>query len=94
MTEKFIVLDPTSEVEATRVERAPRPEHIHTLGLLDNGKRNSDKLLREIAAMLTTHYPGVALNYYRKPSPYRPAPPSLLDQAASENDAILVGIGD
>ena len=94
MTEKFIVLDPTLEVEATRVERAPRPKHIRTLGLLDNGKRNSHELLNQIAAMLSTHYPGVTLNYYRKPSPYRPAPTPLLDQAASENDALLVGIGD
>ena len=94
MTEKFIVLDPTSEVDATRVEPAPRPKHIRTLGLLDNGKRNSEKLLRQVADMLTTHYPGVTLNYYRKPSAYRPAPTPLLDQAASENDAVLVGIGD
>jgi hypothetical protein len=94
MTEKFIVLDPTLEVEVTRVERAPRPAVVRTLGLLDNGKRNSDKLLREIGDMVAAQYPDVTLNYYRKPSPYRPAPTPLLDQAASENDAVLVGIGD
>lgn len=67
---------------------------VHTLGLLDNGKHNSETLLRRIADMVATNYPGAKLNYYRKPSPYRPAPTPLLDQVASENDAVLVGIGD
>ena len=81
--EKFIVLDPTLEVETQRVERAARPAHIRVLGLLDNGKRNSHKLLQEWRAMLKADHPGVTLNYYRKPSAYRPAPSDLLDQVVS-----------
>ena len=94
MTQKFIVLDPTLKVEAARVQRAPRPAHISSLGLLDNGKPNSDKLLKKITAMLVAHYPGLRIHYYRKPGAYRPAPTALLDQVASECDAVLVGIGD
>ena len=94
MTEPFIVLDPTLEVETTRKERAPRPAAFHTIGLLDNGKPNSDKLLKKVAAMLQTRYPGMQINYYRKPGAYRPAPIALLDRVAAECDVALVGIGD
>ena len=94
MPEKFIVLDPTLEVEAPRVARAPRPSSISTLGLLDNGKPNSDKVLKKVAALLAEQHPDMKINYYRKPSAYRPAPTALLDQAVAESDAVLVGIGD
>jgi len=94
MTEPFIVLDPTLEVEATRKERATRPQQFHTIGLLDNGKPNSDKLLKKVAAMLESRYPGVQINYYRKPGAYRPAPKELLDRVADECDVAIVGIGD
>ena len=94
MTEPFIVLDPTLEVETTRRERAPRPQQFHNIGLLDNGKPNSDKLLKKVAAMLENRYPGVQINYYRKPGAYRPAPNVLLDKVADECDVALVGIGD
>ena len=94
MTDKFIVLDPTLEVETPRVERAPRAAQLHTIGLLDNGKQNSDKLLRKLADMLLAQQPNLKINYYRKPGAYRPAPYALLDQVAAECDAALVGIGD
>jgi len=94
MAQKFIVLDPTLQVEVARVERAPRPAHISTLGLLDNGKPNSDRLLQKVAALLAAQHPALKINYYRKPGAYRPAPSALLDQVAGECDAALVGIGD
>lgn len=94
MTDKFIVLDPTLEVETPHVERASRPAQIHTIGLLDNGKPNSDKLLRKLADMLVAQQPILKINYYRKPGAYRPAPSTLLDQVVAECDAALVGIGD
>lgn len=94
MAEKFIVLDPTLEVETIRQERAPRPVAFHTIGLLDNGKPNSDKLLKKVAALLETRYPEVQINYYRKPGAYRPAPSALLDRVAAECDVAVVGIGD
>lgn len=94
MTEKFVVLDPTLEVQVAKVERASRPAHIRTLALLDNGKQNSRAVLEKVAAFLSQEQPDLVITYYRKPSAYRPAPPALLDQIARENDAVLVGIGD
>jgi hypothetical protein len=94
MPEKFIVLDPTLEVDAPRVAPAPRPPHISTIGLLDNGKPNSDKVLKKVAELLAEQALHLKINYYRKPGAYRPAPQVLLDQIIAECDAVLVGIGD
>jgi len=94
MAEPFVVLDPTLEVEAAKVERAPRVAEVKRIGLLDNGKPNSEKVLQMVAAKVAEAYPGVRVTYYRKPGAYRPAPSALLDQVAAENDVALVGIGD
>ncbi|TMD80739.1 MAG: hypothetical protein E6I59_09865 [Chloroflexi bacterium] len=94
MAEPFVVLDPTLEVEAAKVERAPRVAEVKRIGLLDNGKPNSEKVLQMVAAKVAEAYPGVQVTYYRKPGAYRPAPSALLDQVAEENDVALVGIGD
>jgi hypothetical protein len=94
MAEPFVVLDPTLEVETARVERAPRVAEVKRIGLLDNGKPNSEKVLRQVAAKVAEAYPGVEIKYYRKPGAYRPAASGLLDQVAAENDVALVGIGD
>jgi hypothetical protein len=94
MAAKFIVLDPTLKVETRHRERAPRPAEIHTVGLLDNGKNNSAKVLQKVADLLTEQYPNVQIHYYRKPGAYRPAPDALLDQVANECDVAIVGIGD
>ena len=94
MAEPFVVLDPTLEVEAAKVERAPRVAEVRRIGLLDNGKPNSEKVLQMVAAKVAEAYPGVQVTYYRKPGAYRPAPSALLDQVVAENDVALVGIGD
>ncbi|HEU5382099.1 MAG TPA: hypothetical protein VFV38_42325 [Ktedonobacteraceae bacterium] len=94
MAEKFIILDPTLEVQSTLHARAPRSGQIHVLGLLDNGKPNSDRLLNKVATLLSEQYPALQVKYYRKPSAYRPAPPALIEQVVAECDSALVGIGD
>src|SRR5581483_7283940 len=94
MAEKLILLDPTLEVESARVERAPRTGEIRILGLLDNGKPNSDILLQKVADKLRERRPDIQVRYYRKPGAYRPAPSALIEQVVSECDRILVGIGD
>jgi hypothetical protein len=94
MPEKLIILDPTLEVQTARVERAPRSGQVHILGLLDNGKPNSDRLLNQVALLLREQHPDLQVNYYRKPGAYRPAPTTLLDQVVAECDSVLVGIGD
>ena len=50
----FQVFDPTAEVKKEDIVFAPRPESLRNLriGLVDNTKYNSDKLLLKIAAIL------------------------------------------
>ncbi len=94
MTEKLIILDPTLEVESVRVEPASRTGEIRVLGLLDNGKPNSDRLLHKVAEKLHKQHPDLQIRSYRKPSAYRPAPGALLEEVVAECDSVLVGIGD
>ncbi|GAC1394103.1 MAG: hypothetical protein NVS4B11_13580 [Ktedonobacteraceae bacterium] len=94
MPEKFIVLDPTLDIQVARAEQAPRPKQFRTVGLLDNGKPNSDKLLKKVAALLAEQHPGLVIKQYRKSSAYRPAPGEIIDQLVAECDIALVGIGD
>lgn len=94
MPEKLIILDPTLEVQIAPVEHAPRSGQIHILGLVDNGKPNSDRLLKKVGALLAEQHPNLQVKYYCKPSAYRPAPATLLDQVVDECDTALVGIGD
>ena len=90
------VFDPTAEDTAATSPGAARLASLEglTIGLLDNGKPNSDKVLKKVAEMLAAQHPGLTIHYYRKPGAYRPAPDSLLDKVATECDVALVGIGD
>jgi hypothetical protein len=90
----MIILDPTLEVESTRVERASRSGEIHVLGLLDNGKPNADRVLHKVAEKLHRQHPGLQIRYYRKPGAYRPAPSALLEEVVAACDGVLIGVGD
>lgn len=94
MSEKLILLDPTLEMQIAPVQHALRSGQIHILGLVDNGKPNSDRLLKKVGALLLEQHPDLQIHYYCKPSAYRPAPAALLDQVVAECDSVLVGIGD
>ncbi len=94
MAEKLIVLDPTQDAVVNRIERAARPKTFKTVGLLDNGKTNSNVLLRKVGERLAQYYPEIIIKSYRKPDASRPAPPALLDQMAAECDVAIPGIGD
>jgi hypothetical protein len=92
----FQVLDPTLEEEHREAVMAQRWETLEgkRLGLLINGKNNSDKLLEEMAALLGQSCRLGAVRAWRKPSAYRVAPKALLDEIAEQCDAVLTGVGD
>ncbi len=94
MSQKIIVLDPTLEVAAPNLSKAPRPAHYTRVGLLDNTKNNSAALLKKVAALLGEQHPGLEIRYYRKPDLSRPAPAALLDQLVAECEVGIVGVGD
>ncbi len=70
------VLDPTNEPIKTAFEMARRPESLKglVLGLIDNGKKNSDYLVRKIANRLEELHGLKGGMKVKKPSPSHAVP--------------------
>ena len=90
------VLDPTNEPIKTAFEMAPRPENLKglTLGLIDNGKKNSDYLVKKIANRLEELYGLKGGIKVKKPSPSHAVPEDAARELAEKSDLVLAGIGD
>lgn len=92
---KLVVYDPTEGPRGGEFKWAHREGSLagRTVGLLDNGKMNSDKLLSAIGDLLREQEVK-AVRMVRKPFPYRPADPEQLDELARSADLAVTGIGD
>ena len=64
------------------------------IGMLDNHKHNSDKVLDRIQQRLSAQYGGVRFVRVKKPEAGKAAPGKLLEDLAAECDAVVNGIGD
>jgi hypothetical protein len=89
------VLNPTSLSEARPLRAAQRLDSVagRLVGVLDNGKVNSDRILRQVEAMLLEQFSVREVLWRRKHDFSRPAPTALLGEL-SACDAIITGIGD
>jgi hypothetical protein len=65
-----------------------------TLGLLINGKRNSDHLLLDIADLLGQRFRLSGVVSRTKPSHGRTAPAKMLDELSGACDVMVTAIGD
>ena len=94
MSEKRVLLDPTSEQKPAQRERVNRPESLDglTIGLLDISKNRGDVFLDRVESHLTER--GLSVNRYRKPTFTRPAPVELQQQIATECDVVVEGLAD
>ncbi len=92
----FAVFDPTDGPVVKQFAPAPRPASLagKVIGILDNGKHNSDVLLREVQELLRSEAGVKDFVVVRKASAYRPAPDQQLDDLARRADAVVAGIGD
>lgn len=92
----FPIFDPTVAPEGEGFEWAPRPASLEgkVIGLLDNGKARSDRLIEAVGDLLVREHGVARLVARKKPSPYRPAPEELLEALAKEADLVVTGIGD
>lgn len=90
------VLDPTVAGirSANRELVAPLPTLVGLrLGLLDNGKPNSDRFLDLLAERLLAR--GAKLSgAWRKPSIGRLAPAEMLEAVVADSDLVVTGVGD
>ena len=90
------VLDPRTAPAATRVARAPRPASLRgqRIGLLANGKPNSEEFLVALGALLRERYGADRLAVVGKPSANRVSPAELLDRLAAHSDLVMTAVGD
>ena len=96
MTSSLTVLDPTEAGAPSRnAELVDLPPDLAgvRLGILDNGKPNSDRLLSLLADRFVDR--GAELyGVLRKPSIGRLAPVAMLEELVSACDLIVTGVGD
>ena len=92
----FEILDPTVEPRKQPVTYVPRPDSLEgkRIGLVENTKFNSDKLLKKIGVILTSEYGATEARMWRKHNSGVPAHKEILDDAKQAVDVVVAGIGD
>ena len=73
-----------------------RPQSLagKTLGLLENSKANSDKVLQELANILTEKHGLKEVIMLSKHSASLPTKPEVIQQALDKVDILITGVGD
>ncbi|PKB73197.1 MAG: hypothetical protein BZY75_03140 [SAR202 cluster bacterium Io17-Chloro-G7] len=73
-----------------------RPQSLagKTLGLLENSKANSDKVLQELANILTEKHGLKEVIMLSKHSASLPTKPEVIQQALDKVDVLITGVGD
>lgn len=94
-TGTLTVLQPTSSAVAEATRLADRPSSLAglVLGVLDNGKPNSDRFLAMLVEELADQDLG-GVHVSRKPSIGRLAPAAVTDELVAACDVVVTGVGD
>jgi hypothetical protein len=90
------ILDPTVETPKTVIAFVPRPDSLQgkRIGLIENTKFNSDRLLLKIGEILKAEYGARETRLYRKHNSSVPAHQELIDELTAACDVMVAGIGD
>ena len=90
------LLDPTAEATAQGIAYVDRPASLagKRVGLIDNTKFNSDRLLEKIGAILKADYGAADVKMFRKKNASVPAHQEILEEAKKTCDVMVAGIGD
>ena len=90
------LLDPTTEAVSQPIAYTARPGALEGLrvGLIDNTKYNSDRLLQKIGQILKTEYGVAETRMFRKHNASVPAHDELVTELRSTCDVMVAGIGD
>ncbi len=85
-----------TELAPGAFELNARPNDLagKTLGLLENSKANSDKVLHELGAMLKEKYGLKDVVYLSKHHASLPSKPEVIQQALDKVDILITGVGD
>ena len=89
------ILDPTIPRPGQRIDYAPRPGDLSGLriGLVDSTKKNSEAVLRKLAAELEARY-GMKLNVVVHKHQRAPLLDEQIAALKGETDFAIVGVGD
>ena len=90
------VLDPTVEATTQPVTFVPRPESLagKHVGLVENTKFNSDRLLQKIGDLLVAEYGVAGTRMWRKKNSSVPAHEEIVQELRASCDVMVAGIGD
>ncbi len=93
---KLGVLDPTVQPIPAHGVVAERPTTLDgkVVGLLANGKMNSEELLAAVSDVLADSYLFRTVVTRNKGNASRPCPTSIIDEMAKECDVIITASGD
>ena len=92
----FVVYNPTSGPTAEKMGMAPQIENLQNgiLGVIDNGKTNSDTLLNRIVSSLTDRYTLEDVVIVKKHSVSHAIKDDAARMLAQKCNFVLAGIGD
>jgi hypothetical protein len=90
------ILDPTTEAAAQSIAYAPRPASLEgkRVGLIENTKFNSDRLLAKIGDILKAEYGAAETRMWRKHNSSVPAHQEIIEELKRTCDVMVAGIGD
>jgi hypothetical protein len=90
------VFDPTTEAKEQAVTFVPRPDSLRNLriGLVENTKYNSDRLLERIAIILEKEYGAKSHIMRSKHNAGVPAHKEIIDEYMANCDVVIAGVGD
>lgn len=94
MSERRIILDPTSERNLPIRTRLPRLDTLEgkTIGLLDISKARGNVFLDHLESKLRGH--GASVERFRKPTFTKPAPEDLRQQITVQCEAVVEALAD
>jgi hypothetical protein len=92
---KVQIFDPTLEAKQQTIAYKLRPKSLHNLqvGLVDNTKFNSDKLLLKIAGILEQEY-GAEGHIIRRKEKATAPDMKVIEELTDSCDVAIAGIGD
>ena len=92
----FVVYNPTRGPTAKKMGMAPRIENLQNgiLGVIDNGKTNSDTVLNRIVSILAERYALKEIVTIKKHSVSHAVKDDAAQMLAQKCNFVLAGIGD
>jgi hypothetical protein len=90
------LLDPTVAVATNPITYVDRPRSLEgkRIGLIENTKFNSDRLLAKIGDLLKTEYGAAEWRMFRKHNSSVPAHDEIVQEIRKTCDVVVAGVGD